>query len=29
MDQLEYIKILKEVMLPYSEEEMPLKWMFQ
>ncbi len=29
MDQLEYIKILKEVMLPYDEEEMPLKWVFQ
>ncbi len=29
MDQFEYIKILKEVMLPYAEEEMPLKWVFQ
>ncbi|KAI4892188.1 hypothetical protein NFI96_026691, partial [Prochilodus magdalenae] len=23
------IKILEEVMLPYAEEEMPLKWVFQ
>ena len=29
MDQFEYIRILKEVMLPYAEEEMPLKWVFQ
>ncbi len=29
MDQFEYIKILKEVMLPYAEVEMPLKWVFQ
>ncbi len=29
MDQFEYIKILKEVMLPYAEEEMPWKWVFQ
>ncbi len=29
MDPFEYIQILKEVMLPYAEEEMPLKWMFQ
>ena len=29
MDQFEYIKILEEVMLPYAEEEMPLKWVFQ
>ncbi len=29
MDQFEYIKRLKEVMLPYAEEEMPLKWVFQ
>ncbi len=29
MDQFKYIKILKEVMLPYAEEEMPLKWVFQ
>ncbi len=28
MDQFEYIKILKEVMLPYAEEEMSLKWVF-
>uniref|UniRef100_A0A4W4ECD4 Transposase Tc1-like domain-containing protein n=1 Tax=Electrophorus electricus TaxID=8005 RepID=A0A4W4ECD4_ELEEL len=26
MDQFEYIKILEEVILPYAEEEMPLKW---
>lgn len=25
----EYIKILKEVMLPYAEEELPLKWVYQ
>ncbi len=25
MDPFEYIQILKEVMLPYAEEEMPLK----
>ena len=29
MDQLEYIRILEEVMLPYAEEEMPLRWTFQ
>uniref|UniRef100_A0A3Q0SCG4 Tc1-like transposase DDE domain-containing protein n=1 Tax=Amphilophus citrinellus TaxID=61819 RepID=A0A3Q0SCG4_AMPCI len=29
MDQFAYIKILKEVMLPYAEEERPLKWVFQ
>ncbi len=29
MDQFEYIKIFKEVMLPYAEEEIPLKWVFQ
>lgn len=29
MDQHGYIKILDEVMLPYAEEEMPLKWVFQ
>ena len=29
MDQFGYIKILEEVMLPYAEEEMPLKWVFQ
>ncbi len=29
MDQFEYIQMLKEVMLPYAEEEMPLKWVFQ
>ncbi len=29
MDQFENFKILKEVMLTYAEEEMPLKWVFQ
>uniref|UniRef100_A0A3Q3W1G3 Transposase Tc1-like domain-containing protein n=1 Tax=Mola mola TaxID=94237 RepID=A0A3Q3W1G3_MOLML len=29
MDQFGYIKILEEVMLPYAEDEMPLKWVFQ
>uniref|UniRef100_A0A3Q0RUE3 Tc1-like transposase DDE domain-containing protein n=1 Tax=Amphilophus citrinellus TaxID=61819 RepID=A0A3Q0RUE3_AMPCI len=29
MDHLAYIKILEEVMLPYAEKEMPLKWVFQ
>ncbi|KAK1789440.1 hypothetical protein P4O66_015368 [Electrophorus voltai] len=29
MDQFAYIKILEEVRLPYAEEEMPLKWIFQ
>lgn len=29
MDQFKYIKILKEVMLPYAEEETPWKWVFQ
>ncbi len=29
MDHFKYIKILKEVMLPNAEEEMPLKWVFQ
>uniref|UniRef100_A0A3B3S2H7 Transposase Tc1-like domain-containing protein n=1 Tax=Paramormyrops kingsleyae TaxID=1676925 RepID=A0A3B3S2H7_9TELE len=29
MDQFEYLRILEEVMLPYAEEEMPLKWVFQ
>ena len=29
MDQFEYIRFLEEVMLPYAEEEMPLKWVFQ
>ncbi|KAI4875142.1 hypothetical protein NFI96_013009 [Prochilodus magdalenae] len=29
MDQFAYIKILEEVMLPYTEEEMPLKLLFQ
>lgn len=29
MDQYSYIKILEELMLPYAEEEMLLKWMFE
>ena len=29
MDQFEYVKILQEVILPYVQEEMLLKWMFQ
>ena len=29
VDQFEYIKILKELMLFYAEVEMPLKWVFQ
>uniref|UniRef100_A0A3Q3EIZ5 Tc1-like transposase DDE domain-containing protein n=1 Tax=Labrus bergylta TaxID=56723 RepID=A0A3Q3EIZ5_9LABR len=29
MDQFGYVKKLEKVMLPYSEEEMPLKWVFQ
>ena len=29
MDQFGYITILEEVMLPYAEWEMPLKWVFQ
>uniref|UniRef100_A0A3Q3WIA1 Cysteine/serine-rich nuclear protein N-terminal domain-containing protein n=1 Tax=Mola mola TaxID=94237 RepID=A0A3Q3WIA1_MOLML len=29
MDQFAYVKILEEVMLPYAEEDMPLKWVFQ
>lgn len=29
MDQLEYIKILEQVVLLYAEEEIPLKWVFQ
>ncbi|CAI9544319.1 unnamed protein product [Staurois parvus] len=29
MDQFEYIRILEEVMLPYAEEEMHLKWVLQ
>ena len=29
MDQFQYVQILEEVMLPYAEEEMPLKWVFQ
>uniref|UniRef100_A0A3Q2XW73 Transposase Tc1-like domain-containing protein n=1 Tax=Hippocampus comes TaxID=109280 RepID=A0A3Q2XW73_HIPCM len=29
VDQFVYVKILEEVMLPYAEEDMPLKWVFQ
>uniref|UniRef100_A0A3Q0SSP2 Tc1-like transposase DDE domain-containing protein n=1 Tax=Amphilophus citrinellus TaxID=61819 RepID=A0A3Q0SSP2_AMPCI len=29
MDQVAYITIIEEVMLPYAEEKMPLKWVFQ
>lgn len=29
MDQHVYVDILKNIMLPYSVEEMPLKWVFQ
>lgn len=29
MDQYGYIEILEDVMLPYAEDEMPLKWVFQ
>uniref|UniRef100_A0A3Q2Q7R2 Uncharacterized protein n=1 Tax=Fundulus heteroclitus TaxID=8078 RepID=A0A3Q2Q7R2_FUNHE len=29
IDQFQYIRILEEVMLPYAEEEMPLRWTFQ
>lgn len=29
MDQFEYIKIPEEIMLPYAENEMTLKWVFQ
>lgn len=29
MDQMKYKDILSNVMLPYAEEEMPLKWKFQ
>lgn len=29
MDQFSSIKTLEEVMLPYTEEEMHLKWVFQ
>ena len=28
-DRFMYRNILKDVMLPYAEEEMPLKWTFQ
>ena len=28
-DQLEYIKMLEEVMLPYAEEEILLKWVLK
>lgn len=26
MDQFAYAKVLEEIMLPYAEEDMPLKW---
>lgn len=29
MDAAIYVSILEDVMLPYAEEEMPLKWIFQ
>lgn len=29
MDRHVYVEILKNVMLPYAEEEMPLRWVFQ
>ena len=29
MDPCQYRKILEEIMFPYAEEEMPLKWVFQ
>lgn len=29
MDQFLFLKILKEIMLHYVEEDMPLKWVFQ
>lgn len=29
MDQAVYVEILDKVMLPYAENEMPLKWVFQ
>lgn len=29
MDQYVYVRILEEVMYPYAEEEMPLRWVFQ
>lgn len=29
MDQFASVRILEEVMLPYAEEEMPLKMVFQ
>lgn len=28
-DKFEYIRILKEILFPCAEEEMPLKWVFQ
>jgi hypothetical protein len=29
MDAVGYVEILQNIMLPYAEEEMPLKWIFQ
>lgn len=29
MDQHEYVNILENVMLPYADENMPLRWIFQ
>ena len=29
MDQQEYVNILERIMLPWTEHEMPLKWVFQ
>ena len=29
MDQQEYVNILERIMLPWAEDEMPLKWVFQ
>ena len=29
MDPFDYIKILEEALLPYANEEMSLKWVFQ
>lgn len=29
MDQFPYVKILEEVMLPYTKEDMTLKWLLQ
>lgn len=29
LDRFQYKDILEDIMLPYAEEEMPLKWNFQ